>query len=84
MRMFYSFLQFPNGKQMQENLTGFLEKDAKAFMGELWELLLSAQSEETKIPTKFLEAQMLKVQHHPAVYSQVFSETLVCVADPKR
>ena len=49
---------------MQENLTGFLEKDAKAFMAELWELLLSAQNEETKIPTKFLQAQMLKVRRH--------------------
>ena len=43
---------------MQENLTGFLEKDAKGFMAELWSLLLSAQDEETGIPTKFLEAQM--------------------------
>ena len=41
-------------------------------MAELWELLLSAQNEETMIPTKFLEAQMKKVIglsfRHPATH----------------
>eukprot|EP00040_Diaphanoeca_grandis_P035074 m.219552 g.219552 ORF g.219552 m.219552 type:complete len:308 (+) comp33296_c2_seq2:121-1044(+) len=46
----------PNPKQMQMNLTGFLRKDkARIFMGELWELLVSAQASKTGIPQKFID-----------------------------
>ena len=37
-------LQQPDPKEMQINLTGFLHgKNARIFMQELWDLLLSAQ-----------------------------------------
>eukprot|EP00644_Phytophthora_capsici_P003752 jgi/Phyca11/108491/e_gw1.15.822.1 len=38
-------------KQLQMALTGFLEKQAGVFMEELWNLLLSAQSNPTGIPS---------------------------------
>ena len=44
-----------NPKQFQLNLTAFLEKDAPEFTLELWELLVSAQSNPTGIPTEFIE-----------------------------
>ncbi|KAJ0407677.1 hypothetical protein ATCC90586_001859 [Pythium insidiosum] len=42
-------------REMQLAVTGFLEKDAPAFMTELWELLLSAQAHPTGIPPQILE-----------------------------
>ena len=39
-----TFLQQPDPKMMQINLTGFLNgRNARVFMQELWDLLLSAQ-----------------------------------------
>lgn len=44
---------------LQMNLTGFLNaKHARIFIGELWDLLLSAQQNESGIPTVFLEQKM--------------------------
>lgn len=41
---------------MQILLTGFLNgKNARIFMSELWELLISAQDSLSGIPEKFLE-----------------------------
>lgn len=41
---------------MQINLTGFLNgKNARSFMGELWDLLVSAQESVTGIPEAFLQ-----------------------------
>lgn len=49
-------LQFPCPKKMQINLTGFLNgKNARLFMGELWEHLLSAQASENGIPESFMQ-----------------------------
>jgi serine/arginine repetitive matrix protein 1 len=42
-------------RQLQLTITGFLEKDAPAFMEELWGLLLSAQAHPTGIPPAILE-----------------------------
>ena len=42
-------------KTMQLSLMGFLEKNTTSFMRDLWDLLLSAQSNETGIPTAFLD-----------------------------
>ena len=45
---------------MQINLTGFLNgKHARIFMGELWQMLDSAQKNESGIPQELLD---LKVQ----------------------
>lgn len=48
--------QFPDPKDMQLNLTGFLHgKNARLFMQDLWDLLVSAQGNASGIPTVFLE-----------------------------
>jgi serine/arginine repetitive matrix protein 1 len=45
-------------KMMQINLTGFLNgKNAREFMRELWEYLVSAQANPSGIPDKFIEAK---------------------------
>lgn len=45
----------PDPKNMQIQLTSFLEKKTPAFMEELWKMLISAQSNPTGIPTILLE-----------------------------
>ena len=48
---------------MQINLTGFLNgKNARVFMGGLWEHLLSAQENEMGVPEAFLEAKRAELQ----------------------
>jgi serine/arginine repetitive matrix protein 1 len=44
-----------DGKKMQLDVTGFLEKQAGAFMEELWNLLVDAQSQPSGIPSSFLK-----------------------------
>nr|BAH71308.1 ACYPI001601 [Acyrthosiphon pisum] len=47
---------WPDPRKMQINLTGFLNgKNARVFMTDLWELLLSAQESPSGIPPKFIE-----------------------------
>lgn len=54
--VFKRVLQFPDPRKMQINLTGFLNgKNARSFMGELWDLLVSAQDNDTGIPEAFLQ-----------------------------
>ena len=56
-------LQFPDGKEMQINLTGFLNaKNARMLMGELWELLISAQENIGGIPAKFVEQKKEEIK----------------------
>eukprot|EP01097_Dermamoeba_algensis_P004678 TRINITY_DN3017_c0_g3_i1.p1 TRINITY_DN3017_c0_g3~~TRINITY_DN3017_c0_g3_i1.p1 ORF type:complete len:158 (-),score=32.04 TRINITY_DN3017_c0_g3_i1:662-1081(-) len=50
-------------KSMQINLTGFLETDAPTFMKELWNLLLSAQSNAEGIPQEFLDQKREELKH---------------------
>ncbi|KAI5815438.1 PWI domain-containing protein [Pyronema omphalodes] len=47
--------RFPDPKRIQLNITGFLEKDAPTFCKQLWNLLLSAQSNPQGVPTELLE-----------------------------
>lgn len=48
--------QSPDPRKMQINLTGFLNgKNARVFMTDLWELLISAQESPSGIPPKFIE-----------------------------
>ncbi|KAG1713302.1 hypothetical protein DVH05_001022 [Phytophthora capsici] len=49
-------------KQLQMALTGFLEKQAGLFMEELWNLLLSAQSNPTGIPSAILDKKKQEMQ----------------------
>ncbi|GAA6027360.1 hypothetical protein JCM8097_002626 [Rhodosporidiobolus ruineniae] len=44
-----------DAKQTYILLNGFLEKNTKAFMEPLWDLLLSAQSNPLRVPTELLE-----------------------------
>lgn len=61
---------------MQLNLTGFLHgKNARLFMQELWDLLISAQENTSGIPTVFLEKKKeelrLKKVHASSHYNRV-------------
>jgi len=47
----------PNIKQLQYDLSGFLDKDAPSFCLELWKLCLSAQATPNGIPKELLEAK---------------------------
>lgn len=46
-----------DGKQVQIQLTGFMEKNTGKFMKELWSLLLSAQKNISGVPQQFLDAK---------------------------
>jgi len=48
-------LQKVDGRQIQIQLTGFMEKHTLVFMKELWALLLSAQQNVSGIPQQFLD-----------------------------
>eukprot|EP00795_Rhopilema_esculentum_P017748 gene17748-9420_t len=53
----------PDPKTIQIQLTGFLQgKNARVFMGELWELLISAQENVGGIPTVFLEKKKEEIR----------------------
>ena len=56
-------LQFPSGKDMQMNLTGFLNaKNARSFIADLWDLLLSAMENIGGIPVKFLDQKKEEIK----------------------
>jgi len=44
-----------DGKKLQYELTGFLEKQAGSFCNELWDLLIDAQEESNGIPTSLID-----------------------------
>lgn len=44
-------------RELQINLTGFLEKAARPFVAELWALLLSAQASPSGIPQQLIDAK---------------------------
>ncbi|MQL90235.1 hypothetical protein Taro_022822 [Colocasia esculenta] len=44
-----------DGKQIQIQLTGFMEKNTGKFMREMWGLLLSAQKNASGVPQQFLD-----------------------------
>jgi len=55
---------------MQINLTGFLQaKNARIFMGELWELLVSAQENIGGIPPQLLEKKKEEIKQRKVNYS---------------
>lgn len=53
--------QFPDAKTVQINLTGFLESKTAVFMSELWEMLVSAQSNIGGVPASILEAKKAEI-----------------------
>lgn len=68
-----SMHQFPDPRELQMNLTGFLHgKNARIFMQELWELLTSAQESIGGIPTKFLEQKKEEIRQKKVGRKVVF------------
>jgi serine/arginine repetitive matrix protein 1 len=54
---------------MQINITGFLQaKNSRIFMGELWELLVSAQENIGGIPSQFLEKKKEEIKQRKVKY----------------
>ncbi|EAT87980.2 hypothetical protein SNOG_04220 [Parastagonospora nodorum SN15] len=59
--------RFPKIKEIQIQLTGFLNKDTPAFCKELWDLMLSAQESPVGVPRELLEAKKLELQKEQIV-----------------
>jgi hypothetical protein len=59
---FLFVLQEVDGKHIQIQLTGFMEKNTIKFMKELWSLLLSAQQNASGVPQQFLDAKEAEIQ----------------------
>ncbi|CAL8072543.1 unnamed protein product [Calicophoron daubneyi] len=56
------FLIYPDPRDIQINITGFLNsKNARIFLTELWDLLLSAMETSNGIPTAFVEAKKAEI-----------------------
>lgn len=55
-------MQEVNGKEIQIQITGFMEKNTVKFMKELWTLLLSAQKNASGVPQQFLDAKEEELQ----------------------
>lgn len=55
-----------NGKEVQIQLTGFMEKNTVKFMKELWTLLLSAQKNASGVPQQFLDAKEEEIRKKKA------------------
>lgn len=50
-------LKQPKIKEIQIQLTGFLEKDTPGFCQQLWKLCMSAQNSPQGVPQELLEAK---------------------------
>ena len=60
--------QMPDPREMQINLTGFLNpKNARVFIQELWELLCSAQDNVGGIPSVFLEQKKEEIKRRQVI-----------------
>ena len=79
----FSVSQAPDPKTMQINITGFLQaKNAREFMKELWELLVSAQENIGGIPSAFLEKKKEEIKQRKVLNYGVFSITLSLIFFP--
>lgn len=56
-----------DGKKIQIQLTGFMEKNTGKFMKELWGLLLSAQKNASGVPQQFLDAKEEEIKKNKVV-----------------
>lgn len=66
----FLFIQFPDPKKMQINLTGFLNgKNARLFMTDLWDLLLNAQDSATGIPEQMIELKKEEIKKRMVIAS---------------
>ncbi|VDL91275.1 unnamed protein product [Schistocephalus solidus] len=61
--------QHPDPKEIQINMTGFLlSKNARIFISELWDLLLSAMATPGGVPAVFLEAKKVELSQKQVFY----------------
>lgn len=58
--------RYPDPRKMQISLTGFLEKNARIFMAELWRLLMSAQESVGGVPRVFVERKKREMEERRA------------------
>ncbi|KAK9727195.1 hypothetical protein RND81_05G264600 [Saponaria officinalis] len=63
-----------NGKAVQIQLTGFMEKNTSKFMKELWALLLSAQNNASGVPQQFLDAKEEETKKKKAETDRIANE----------
>ncbi|XP_078174401.1 splicing factor PWI domain-containing protein isoform X1 [Carex rostrata] len=63
-----------DGKQIQIQLTGFMEKNTAKFMRELWGLLLSAQQNASGVPQQFLDAKAEEIIKKKAESDRIVQE----------
>ncbi|KAL2328781.1 hypothetical protein Fmac_022208 [Flemingia macrophylla] len=63
-----------NGKEVQIQITGFMEKNTGKFMKELWTLLLSAQKTSSGVPQQFLDAKEEELLKKKAENDRITSE----------
>ncbi|WOL04725.1 hypothetical protein Cni_G13447 [Canna indica] len=63
-----------DGKQIQIQLTGFLEKNTGKFMKELWALLLSAQNNASGVPQQFLDAKQEEMKNRKVESDRITQE----------
>ncbi|VAH89255.1 unnamed protein product [Triticum turgidum subsp. durum] len=63
-----------DGKYIQIQLTGFMEKNTIKFMRELWSLLLSAQQNASGVPQQFLDAKEAEIQQRKAEEARIAQE----------
>ncbi|CAN1329224.1 Serine/arginine repetitive matrix protein 1 [Linum perenne] len=67
-----------NGKEVQIQLTGFMEKNTGKFMKELWSLLLSAQKNASGVPQQLLDAKeeetRLKLAERDRITAEILKE----------
>jgi len=65
----------PNPRELQINLTGFLDRNAKKFVLELWKMLISASQNVAGIPTIMLEKKkkelLQKKEEHERLEKEV-------------
>ncbi|CAL4930332.1 unnamed protein product [Urochloa decumbens] len=63
-----------DGKKIQIQLTGFMEKNTVKFMKELWSLLLSAQQNASGVPQQFLDEKEAEIQQRKAEDDRIAQE----------
>ncbi|KAJ6112132.1 hypothetical protein N7523_008193 [Penicillium sp. IBT 18751x] len=68
--------RYPNVKELQIQLTGFLDKDTSKFCKELWSLCLSGQENPQGVPKELLEAKKLELMQEKAGAAVVEAVTL--------
>ncbi|KAF6143224.1 hypothetical protein GIB67_038065 [Kingdonia uniflora] len=63
-----------NGKEIQIQITGFMEKNTGKFMKELWVLLLSAEKNASGVPQQFLDAKEEEIRKKKDEADRITSE----------